>query len=245
MRVVLTGLNGTVAPVLADTLRSAGAEVVRWDRGETPADDPEAGDGFLRKTAPDWVCHLATGPPEWAGSIARACQAQGFRLLFTSSVSVFSGNGPSPIGPEQQPGAEDDYGRYKRECERLVHAACTDAIIARLGWQIGDAPGSNNMVDYLANQRDEQGVIRLNRNWTPSTAFLPDTADALIRLMQGEASGVYHLEGNPGWAMPQIAERLARRLGFDWSIESTDDPPFENRMSDPRVVVSPISERLA
>ncbi|MEM9353138.1 MAG: sugar nucleotide-binding protein [Planctomycetota bacterium] len=245
MGVILTGLNGTVAPVLAQTLRKAGAEVVRWDRDAVAIDDPAAIEDFLRSTAPDWLCHLATGPPEWAASIARACQEQGVRLLFTSSVSVFSGNGSSPITPEQEPDAEDDYGRYKRECERLVTEACPGALLARLGWQIGDAPGSNNMVDYLATRCEEDCSIRLNRDWTPSTAFLSDTADALVRLLQEESTGVYHLEGNPGWSMPRIAERLAQRLGFDWNIVSTEDPPYNNRMADGRVAVRPISERLA
>ncbi|MEL6615032.1 MAG: NAD-dependent epimerase/dehydratase family protein, partial [Bacteroidota bacterium] len=90
MRALITGLNGTVAPALADALRASGAEIIRWDRSVDPPDSPEAVAATVQRVAPDWVCHLATGPEAWAGWIADACQASGARVLLTSSVSVFA-----------------------------------------------------------------------------------------------------------------------------------------------------------
>jgi len=243
-KAIITGLNGTVAPVVGRQLQLDGYTITGWNRAVIPPDDLAAGEQFIRQEAPDWVLHLAMGSPNWAAMMARVCRELGSGFLFTSTVSVFANPQQAPLTPQLVPAATDDYGRYKIECEQQVYAANPEAIIARLGWQIGHAPGSNNMVDYLHKQMVENGRIVANRHWVPSCAFLEDSAVALDGLMNGKTPGLYHLEGNPGLNFYEIATRLNRWLAAGWEIEETAGRPFDNRMADDRVAMTPITQRL-
>lgn len=244
MRAIITGMNGTVAPALGSCLREQGLGVVPWDRASVPPDSERAVRSFIERERPMWVCHIATGAPEWAEWIARSCAGLGVRLLWTGSVSVFSERAAAPIPPDATPDATDDYGRYKTECERRVMASNHDAVVARLGWQIGSAPGSNNMVEYLCREA-AKGALRISRRWIPSCALLSDTAAALVALMARAEGGVYHLEGNrAGLSLFDIARRINHAQQRGWTVEPLDEPVRDNRMDDPRVRMAQVGDRL-
>jgi dTDP-4-dehydrorhamnose reductase len=245
MRIIVTGLNGTVAPVVAGELARASHQVAGWDRAKVPVDDRSAIRSFFDAQRPESFFHIATGPPEWIEAIATECAARSVRLLFTSSVSVFSDRRRGPFPPSAAPDAADDYGKYKADCEARVQATCPDAVIVRLGWQIGTAPGSNNMIDYLYREATANGKLTLSRNWLPACSFLEDTAKCLVTHFEEMNPGIYHLDGNPGLSIFEIARQLKRLYGWDWEIEPLDEPDADNRMEDPRLNVRPISERLA
>lgn len=241
---LITGMNGAVAPALAAALRARGVRVTAWDRVATPPESEAAVRGHIERVRPDVVCHVATGAPEWASWIAGACAAGGVPLLWTGSVSVFGTRHTPPFGVDMEPDATDDYGRYKIECERRVREAFAGAIVARLGWQIGDAPGSNTMVEFLArNAAAKGGVIEASDAWTPSCALLRDSAAAMVWLIERGEGGVYHLEGNrDGLSFFEIASRLARRHG--WSVTRTGTPAMDNRMRDDRVPMGQVKDGL-
>jgi dTDP-4-dehydrorhamnose reductase len=240
MKVLVTGTNGTVAPVIVERLGAAVHETVAWDREHVPPDDVGAARAFVAEVAPDWIVHAAMGSAHWAEVLA----GTGVRLLYISSVSVFSGHGRVPLRPGDEPDATDDYGRYKIECERRVVAAKPDALVVRIGWQIGDAPGTNNMLTYLANAGARDGAVRASTRWFPACSFLADTADALVDLMERGAEGIYHVDANPGLTLFEIATRLNRLHGEPWTVVATDDFAHDNRMADERVTVAPITQRL-
>jgi dTDP-4-dehydrorhamnose reductase len=158
-------------------------------------------------------------------------------------VSVFNGALPGPFSVERPADATDDYGRYKTECEHRVRAAHPEALIARLGWQIGDSPGSNNMVDFLCRTMLDKGQIEASDCWLPSCSFLEDTAAALHTLMLEFPAGLYQLEGNPGLSFFEIATRLNRLLGNDWSVSPTGQPAGDLRMIDHRCSIKPPVQR--
>lgn len=247
MRYLLTGMNGTVAPALAAVLRAAGGEVVAWDRSAHPTESEDAVRGFIDRTGPDWVCHVATGAPSWAEWIARACADRGTPLLWTSTVSIYADETPAPLGVDAPALASDDYGRYKAQTEQRVRAACPGALVPRLGWQVGAAPGSNTMTDFLFRAaKQNAGVIRASGAWVPSAAWLDDTARAMAGLMHAGASGPYQLEGNAsGMTFFELVTALARRLDTGWTVIRTEEPRLDRRMHDPRVAMGQLRERLA
>jgi dTDP-4-dehydrorhamnose reductase len=245
VKTMVTGMNGTVAPALAKRLERDGHAIVAWKRAEVSPDDPSAIRDFILRTGPDWFFHVATGNPKWAETIAQVCAERGIKLLFTGSVSVFADTQRGPFSIEAVPEPNDDYGRYKLKCERLVRAANPEALIARLGWQIGTAPGSNNMIDYLDRTHREKGQVEASAKWIPSTAFLEDTVDALARLMESYPKGLYQLEGNPdGLSFFEVVTGLNRLHRSPWKIVKTDAPHRDNRMQDSNMAVRPLTERL-
>ena len=245
MRILITGMNGTVAPALAAHLRHTDRSIVAWNRSLIPVDPFEAGRDFIVRTRPDCFIHLAMGSPIWAEKIARTCGEQGITFLFTSSVSVYSNRQKGPFAIHSVPQPDDDYGRYKLECEQRVRAANPEALIARLGWQIGTAPGSNNMIDYLETTHNREGHIAASRHWYPACSFLQDTAAALDQLIQNHPAGLYHLDANPGLSLFDIATRLNEIHGSRWKVVRAEEPTWNTRMTDARIQTSSIAERLS
>jgi dTDP-4-dehydrorhamnose reductase len=244
MRALLTGLNGTVAPVVARHLARCGYDVVGWDRSAVSPDDEGAGRRFIIEARPDVFYHVATGPADWAEAAARTCAERGVRFVFTGSVSVFGRAQRGPFGPDAVPAPDDAYGRYKLDCERRVRAAHPEAVVARLGWQIGEAPGANHLVDFLHRTAAAEGRIAASTRWVPACAFLDDTARALLDLAERGVPGLYHLEGNPGLSFYEVAAGLNRLRGGPWEVVPEEAPARDNRMVDPRVAVAPITDRL-
>ncbi len=242
-RILVTGLNGTVAPFVASRLRSTGNEVVAWDRTSVPEHDLAASTAFLARTDPAGVFHIGMGPPEWAGLMAEWCRDHGRRFAFTSTASVFSSAKTGPLTIDDTPDAIDDYGSYKRACEEKIVLANPDALVVRLGWQIGDSAGSNNMLDYF-EQHARDGNLTLSRQWFPACSFLDDTAVTLVDLENREATGLYHLDGNPGLSIFEIGCRLSRFHADRWQVNEAEQPRFNNLMRDDRVDVAPITARL-
>lgn len=258
MKILVTGLRGTVGRALGEHLRACGDTVVGWDRAQIPIDHYQAMESFVRREQPEAIVHLAiasqpSGRPdeswlvnyEWASELAWISRVLGVRFLFTSTALVFSDRAPGPFTLESRPDAESGYGHEKRLAEQRVLAQNPQSLVVRLGWQIGDAPGSNNMLDYLECAARRDGVVRASRRWLPATSFLADTAAALRRLLApGEAPGFYLLDANTRWSFFEIARALSRRHGDRWRVEPTADFVYDQRMLDPRPLVPPLEIRL-
>jgi dTDP-4-dehydrorhamnose reductase len=244
MKALLTGLNGTVAPVLAQALVKAGHTVVAWDRARVPTDNAQAASEFIRDERPDWFCHIATGSPDWAECVAQVCAREGVKFLFTSSVSVFAAAQRGPFMVDAIPQPADDYGHYKFNCEKRVRAANPEALVVRLGWQIGTAPGGNQMVDYLERSFQAQGRLAASTKWYQACSFLTDTADGLAYCMETQPGGLYHLDGNPGLNFYEVVLGLNRLLGQRWRVTPSDSPVQNNLLQDDRLHVNPITRRF-
>ena len=237
-------MNGTVAPVLASTLVAAGHTVIPWDRALVPTDNRGAITDFIRSENPGWFFHLANGSPAWAEAVAEICVKKNIRFLFTSSVSVFSASQQGPFTIEHQPQPDDDYGKYKLECETRIFAVNSKALVVRLGWQIGKAPGGNQMVDYLDRTFRSQGHLVASTNWYQACSFLEDTAVSLMSVMEAFPAGLYHLDGNPGLNFYEIVSGLNLRLGNPWKVVPADSPVQNNLLLDERVRVIPITRQF-
>lgn len=244
MKAIITGLSGTVAPVLARTLVDAGHTVIPWDRSRVPTDNRQAISDFMNSEHPDWFFHLATGSPDWAEAVARVCARQKVKFLFTSSVSVFASAQRGPFTVDSLPQPDDAYGNYKLECEKRVCATHPEALVVRLGWQIGKTPGANHMVDYLDRTFRMESHIAASTNWYQACSFLEDTTGSLKYIMETLTAGVYHVDGNPGLNFYEIAMGLNRLLGEPWIVTPSGSPVQNNLMQDKHFQVSPITHRF-
>lgn len=253
---LVTGARGTVGTALAALLAERGAAVTGWDRTQAVPGDAGAAAALLDQVRPDVVYHLAvasrsTGIPNegevvnvtWSGQLAALCAERGIPFVFTSTVMVFSDDAIGPFTPTTSTDAQDGYGFEKRRAELAVRKASADARIVRLGWQIGEGAGSNNMMDHLIRQHDQHGRIDASAAWLPATSFLPDTAAALIEVLDHPA-GVYHVDGNRGWAYDEIVAALAVKHGLAWQVKVNEDFVYDQRMTDPVLKTAAIDTRL-
>ena len=245
MIAIITGMTGTVAPAIARYLMKRNNTIIRWDRKTVPVDDYALMEKFISLQKATHFFHVATGSPLWAEQVAEICRRLGIRFIFTSSASVFSESSPGPFTTDHQPDATDDYGRYKTECENRIRSVNQEAIIARLGWQIGDSAGSNNMVDFLFKTMADKGQIEASSRWYPACSLLQDSAEALHTLALGYPPVTYHIDGNPGFSFFEIAKALNEKYGKSWNVVERFLPERNNRMLESRIKVGSIAENLS
>jgi len=254
-KVIVTGSSGTVGSALCGYLESEDVEVIAWDRSLIPIDDYWAMETFMKREQPDALFHLAiASQPQgqndswrvnyrWPSELAWLTRQLNVSFVFTSTVMVFEQSVAGPYTPMMTPVATDGYGYEKRMAEERVLYQNPDTVIARLGWQIGDAAGSNNMIDFLVTRQEREGEIRASKRWKPACSFLQDTVAALTDLV-GVTPGTYHVDSNPKWNFYEIATALNEKHGNLWNIVPTEDFVYDQRMIDPRVEMPPLSYRL-
>jgi dTDP-4-dehydrorhamnose reductase len=256
MQAIITGARGTVGSALCKMLDAQGHTAIPWDRSLIPIDNYAAMETFVRESRADALFHLAiasqsTGRANegwlvnihWTSELAWICRQLGVRFIFSSTVMVFTDAAMGPFTPESIPDAREGYGYEKLQAEERVRQQNPDAVIARLGWQIGDAPGSNNMVDFLERQMQTEGTIRASQHWYPACSLVGDTAAGLIRLASA-APGTYLLDSNRRWSFAAIVQALNAHHGNRWQVTVTDDFVYDQRMLDARVGMPGLDARL-
>jgi dTDP-4-dehydrorhamnose reductase len=257
MKAVVTGASGAVGSALVALLKEKGHEVVAWDRKIVPIEFYHRMEDFLRAENPDVLYHLAiaskpTGRAgehllvnyEWPSELAWISRVLGFRFVFASTVMVFSEKTtPGPYTLATPADAPEGYGLEKRRAEDRVLRQNPRAVVARLGWQIGQEPGSNNMIDFFEKRMAEEGRIAASRRWFPACSFLEDCAGALLKLAT-TPPGLYMIESNRGWNFYEIASALNVQHSGRWKIEPNDDFVCDQRMLDPRLETPALSGRL-
>ncbi len=245
-KVIITGLNGTLAPKLAHVLSQQKIDVVAWNRVEVNPEDAEASRKFVEAVQPDAICHLATGSANWCKILAGISASNEIRFLFTSTAMVFNHepNGPHRAGDETT--GRDDYGKNKIESEELILKHNPSAVIARIGWQIDWDASGNNMFNHLKNMITQDGVISASEIWYPATSMMSDTSAVLVNLLKGSAAGIYHIDSNrhDKLSFVDICERISKLHNLYWHIKSNRDYHHDQRLLDDRIDIPDISTRL-
>lgn len=256
MKAIITGASGTVGSALAHYLTENGHTAIPWNRAEVPYDHYAAMEAYLRRHQPDVLFHLAVASDatgrdnegwwvtyHWTGELAWLCRQLEIRFVFTGTVMAYSNDAVGPFTPATPSDVTEGYGYEKVQAEQRAFDQNPNSIVARLGWQIGDAPGSNNMVDFLERQQREQGEIRASRQWLPACSFVQDTAAALTALATAPA-GLYLVNSNTQWSFYDIATALNALHGNRWRVIPDDAFVYDQRMLDERVPIAPLNVRL-
>lgn len=240
MRLLITGLNGTLAPVLARAAHAQGHEVLRWDRSAVAA-DPEAAFARLH---PDAVAHLGMADATASGQLAALAYRSGLPFLFTSTAMVFDHQPDGPHAPGDSRTARDDYGRSKAAAEDAVRAAHPGASVARLGWQIDASAPGNNMLAALDRWQAEQGEVAASTVWLPACSFMDDTVLALLQLLA--VPGLHHLDSNAeeAWTFHELVLALKAHYGREgWRVRAHQDYRHDQRLVG-GPALPPLSARL-
>lgn len=241
MRLLITGLSGTLAPLLARRARAQGHVVLGWDHRSVGFADRRAFD-CLR---PDAVLHLAMAGARDSALLAEMAAQRGVPFLVTSTAMVFDRlpSGPHRVGDART--AQDDYGRAKIAVEDAVLAAHPRASVVRIGWQIDPEARGNNMLVQLDRWQAEQGEIAASDAWIPACSFMSDTAAALLRLL-GRA-GEHHVDSNAveAWRFDELVAALGLRFGrSSWRLRVHSDYRHDQRLVGGDAWVPPLSNWL-
>jgi len=244
---LITGCNGTFAPVVCKRASTLGFAVRAWDRQQVSADDASASLQWLQKVQPDAIAHLAMGSEAWAALLAGYARQAAIPFLFTSTAMVFhhEPDGPHRVGDIRS--AKDDYGQYKIRCEDAILAVNPQAMVARIGWQIDPGAAGNNMLMALDGWQSREGCVAASSVWIPACSFMEDTATALLDFIRKPEAGIHHLDSNAKEGYPFDAIVRALKAQFQrnqWQVRVHQDYRHDQRLIAPHTRMPDLSCRL-
>ena len=239
-----------------DVLATARDEAPRYDvpceyrRMDVTA--PEEVEGVLESYQPDVVinCAAVSDVSEcdenrnraWAVNaravrrLAKHCRALDAHLVQVSSDFVFNGKN-GPYTEDARPDPVNYYGRTKLAGENALRELdFLDWSIVRTVLLYGVANDLNrsNVVLWMIDQLSQGEVIHVvNDQWRTPT-YAPDLADGIMRLVEREHTGIYHLSGREMVTIHELAETVAEVFDFDDSlIDPVPSDYFEDAVERP------------
>lgn len=214
--VVFGGRTGLLGQALSARLREEGAEVLALSSEDVDVLDQAAVAGILGEFRPDAVFNAVaytqvdTAEDEEEKAFALnatvppllAAQASRFNALFVhfSTDFVFKGNANMPYLETDRPGAVSVYGISKAAGEQgLLDLDYKHTLIIRVAWLFG--PGKMNFVQRILELAAERDQLKVVADQTGSPSYTPDLAENTLRLVERDATGVYHLtnSGTATW----------------------------------------------
>ncbi|MFM8762323.1 MAG: dTDP-4-dehydrorhamnose reductase [Solirubrobacterales bacterium] len=239
-RILVTGAGGMLGSAVAATAMAAGHDVGARERSQLDITDAGAVDAALASEPWGAVINCAAWTDvdgaeeheaqatlvngEGPANLARACAANGVRIVHVSTDYVFAGDKEGPYVESDPTGPRSAYGRSKLAGEEAVAASGADHAIARTSWLYG--AGGGNFVDTmlrLGGERDSVSVVddQLGRpTWTG------DLAPALVALATAPATGLFHAAGQGSCTWFELARTALELAGSACVVEPTTTENF-------------------
>ena len=212
MRILVTGAAGQLGRELVDAARGAKHEVVALSKAELDITDREAVSRAMSEAHPDVVIHAAAWTAvdacesdpakarlvnvEGTHNVVIAARAVGARTVYISTDYVFDGTKVGPYVEDDAPNPQSEYGRSKLAGELEMGE---DDLIVRISWVCGFHGA--NMVKTILKLMRTQPELRFVEDQVGNPTMADDAARGIIRLVEHEAHGVWHLtnEGATSW----------------------------------------------
>ena len=155
----------------------------------------------------------ATGP----SLVARACKANGARLVHVSTDYVFDGAKSRKYTEEDVPRPISVYGSSKLAGERSVLSTLPGAVVARPAVLYGWNPleEKDNFVTWVLKKlRAGERATLFQDQWISPT-FADDLARTLLDLAERDVTGLWHVSGPDCLDRPSCGRLIASIFGLD------------------------------
>ncbi|HEY3347464.1 MAG TPA: dTDP-4-dehydrorhamnose reductase, partial [Nitrospirota bacterium] len=215
MKILVTGAAGMLGTDLTKRLVSGGHDVTGVDRAEFDILDELAVRDAVAGIRPEWVIHCAAFTSvdvcekesetafrvnaDGARNIAKACWGTGARMLYISTDYVYDGSKREPYIETDPVNPLSVYGKSKLKGEEEILKVLPEALIVRTSWLFG--ANGPNFVKAILGQVGVKDELPVVDDQTGNPTYTPDLADALTRLVEADAKGVFHAanEGQCTW----------------------------------------------
>ncbi len=244
MRILVTGASGLLGLNLALEAASAGHQVSgvtnkhplhsqEFEVLQADLLEPDTPQTLLERTQPDWVIHCAAlanvdaceGEPELArqinaelpGKLAHLVARGGARLVHISTDAVFDGQ-RGEYTEEDPPNPLSVYAHTKLAGEQAVAAANPQALIARVnlfGWS---ASGQRSLAEFFVNNLQAEREVYGFTDVFFCPLLVNDIAHLLLRMLELDLHGLYHVVSSECLTKFDFGVRLARRFGLDEAL---------------------------
>jgi dTDP-4-dehydrorhamnose reductase len=229
MRVFVTGANGRLGSLLCQLLAAHPENnILGTDLDTLDFTDAKAIQAALGDFKPDWVLHCgamtavdeaALNPDEalrvngfGTKNVALACEAVGAALLYISTNEVFDGQNTGVIREYDAPHPANAYGYSKWVGEQIIRDHLTRFAIVRTSWLF--AHGGRNFIQAILGRAQEGLPLRVVVNEVAAPTYTDDLAEAILKLLETDQYGIYHLVNEGRASRWKFARRILDMTGF-------------------------------
>ena len=149
-------------------------------------------------------------PDLWAAAVAET----GARFVHISTDAVFDGASTELYRETDATNPESVYGMTKVQGERAVLAANPGALVLRanfFGWSQHQRSG---ILDFFVNAFTDQITITGFQDYVVSSVYMGDLVDAMMELVEGGASGVFHTVSSSPRSKYDFGQLVATATGL-------------------------------
>ncbi len=243
-KIIGTGLSGLVGSRVVDLLNSSYEFEDISRKTGTDITDRNAVSSRIKNSDADVVIHMAAftnvdGAEEqkslgeasepWKMNVlgtehvVAACEETGKKLIYISTDFVFDGE-HTPNGgytEEDIPNPLNWYARTKYEGEKRVQNAKNPWIIVRIAYPYRAQFEKNDFFRAMKNRLVQGLEIKAITDHTYCPTFIDDVAYGLEKLLEANATGIYHLTGNQSLSPHEAALLIAKTFDLDTSLVGT------------------------
>ncbi len=232
MRVVVIGaagrLGGKLMSMLPATYEAIGADIGGDGVAQLDVTDFAATRAFIAEQKPDIVIHTAAWTdvdgcakePEKAlvingygtQNVAIATAACEAAMLYVSTNEVFDGTANRPYYEYDRTHPINPYGYSKVVGERALMSLNPRHYIVRTSWLF--AHGGRNFLQAILGAAQAGKSLRVVTNEIANPTYTDDLAEAIVKLIQTERYGIYHLVNEGACSRWDFARYALDKAGF-------------------------------
>ena len=149
-------------------------------------------------------------PAVWASAAAET----GARFVHISTDAVFDGASTELYIESDATNPESVYGMTKVQGEEAVLSAYPDALVIRanfFGWSRTTKAG---ILDFFVSAFTNQSPITGFEDYVVSSLYMGDLVDAMMELVEGGASGVFHTVSSTPRSKYDFGQMVATATGL-------------------------------
>ena len=232
MKILITGAAGRLGSQLVAQLQEEhlvlGADIVGDVSYELDIADYDACRRLVADINPDIVLH----PAAWTdvngcalnprkalringlgtGNLAAVTAQRGIPILYVSSNEVFDGALDRAYNEYDYPNPLNAYGYSKWYGERAVAQVNPRHYIVRSAWLF--AHGGRNFIHAILGAARDGKPLRVVTNEVANPTYTNDLAAAIVRLIETERFGTYHLVNEGAVSRWQFARNVLNLAGY-------------------------------
>ncbi|WKZ70326.1 MAG: dTDP-4-dehydrorhamnose reductase [Melioribacteraceae bacterium] len=139
-------------------------------------------------------------------------------LTHVSTDYVFDGN-DGPYSESDSTNPISYYGRTKLASENALKISGSKYVIVRTNVLFGPSEfGEPDFVNWVVDSLKSKKKIRIVTDQINNPTFIPDLADGILKIIDLDRDGVYHLGGREFLNRFEFTEKIAAHFNLDTSL---------------------------